>query len=241
MIDGRISSEVNKNYAVSLADHGVYSGTTSIKTTLNNTIAQNANHQAVVEEMELALPPELLTIDEIATEVIRGDWGNGEERKRKLEEAGYNYYEVQGLVNEKLTGFNTYESQEKNDEYKKETVNFERISLEEREHDTIENPGKEETVNFERRQTQKTDLPELQDDNKKETVNLERISLEERDYDTIENPNKEETVNLERISFEERDYETIANPGEKETQTFVNSIDVNIAGNQDAAYTKFNY
>ena len=240
MIDGRISSEVNKNYAVSLADHGVYSGTTSIKTTLNNTIAQNANHQAVVEEMELALPPELLTIDEIATEVIRGDWGNGEERKRKLEEAGYNYYEVQGLVNEKLTGFNTYESQEKNGEYQ----NLE--SLKGRETQKTDLPelqddNKKETVNLERRETQKTDLPELQDDNKKETVNLERISLEERDYDTIENPNKKETVNLERISFEERDYETIANPGEKETQTFVNSIDVNIAGNQDAAYTKFNY
>ena len=42
------------------------------------------------------------SIDTIATEVIRGDWGNGAERKRRLEEAGYNYKEVQRKVNEML-------------------------------------------------------------------------------------------------------------------------------------------
>lgn len=42
------------------------------------------------------------TIDEVAKEVIRGDWGNGDERKKKLEAAGYNYNEVQKRVNELL-------------------------------------------------------------------------------------------------------------------------------------------
>ena len=40
------------------------------------------------------------SIDEIAREVIRGDWGNGDERKKKLEAAGYDYSAVQKRVNE---------------------------------------------------------------------------------------------------------------------------------------------
>ena len=42
------------------------------------------------------------TIDEIAKEVIRGDWGNGQERKDRLTKAGYNYDEVQKQVNKRL-------------------------------------------------------------------------------------------------------------------------------------------
>ena len=44
------------------------------------------------------------TVDELAQEVIDGKWGNDEERKKKLEEAGYNYDEVQDRVNEILLG-----------------------------------------------------------------------------------------------------------------------------------------
>ncbi|MCI5839414.1 N-acetylmuramoyl-L-alanine amidase [Anaerococcus sp. AGMB00486] len=40
------------------------------------------------------------TIDQLAREVIRGDWGNGEERKRRLTNAGYDYYAVQKIVNQ---------------------------------------------------------------------------------------------------------------------------------------------
>jgi CW_7 repeat/N-acetylmuramoyl-L-alanine amidase len=39
------------------------------------------------------------SIVEVAQQVINGDWGNGEERKRRLEGAGYNYREVQDVVN----------------------------------------------------------------------------------------------------------------------------------------------
>ena len=38
------------------------------------------------------------TNQEIAKEVIQGKWGNGEERKKKLTEAGYNYNTIQKLV-----------------------------------------------------------------------------------------------------------------------------------------------
>lgn len=43
------------------------------------------------------------TIEEIAKEVIKGLWGNGEQRKKMLTEAGYNYNEVQSKVNELLS------------------------------------------------------------------------------------------------------------------------------------------
>lgn len=42
------------------------------------------------------------SLDEIADEIIRGDWGNGSERVRRLTEAGYDAAEAQKRVNEKL-------------------------------------------------------------------------------------------------------------------------------------------
>ena len=42
------------------------------------------------------------SIETIAYEVIRGDWGNGADRKKKLEAAGYDYDAVQKKVNELL-------------------------------------------------------------------------------------------------------------------------------------------
>lgn len=46
-------------------------------------------------------------LNTIADEVIAGKWGNGEDRKNRLTQAGYNYSEVQILVNQKLTGSST--------------------------------------------------------------------------------------------------------------------------------------
>lgn len=41
--------------------------------------------------------------EELAKEVINGLWGNGETRKRKLTQAGYNYSVIQNLVNKMLS------------------------------------------------------------------------------------------------------------------------------------------
>lgn len=46
--------------------------------------------------------PTKKTNEEIADEVINGKWGNGEDRKNRLTQAGYNYDAVQKIVNEKL-------------------------------------------------------------------------------------------------------------------------------------------
>ena len=38
----------------------------------------------------------------IADEVIAGRWGNGADRKERLEDAGYDYSAIQGIVNDRL-------------------------------------------------------------------------------------------------------------------------------------------
>ena len=43
------------------------------------------------------------TVYEVAMEVLEGKWGNGSTRKNKLESAGYDYREVQNLVNNIIT------------------------------------------------------------------------------------------------------------------------------------------
>lgn len=43
------------------------------------------------------------SVSEVAKEVLAGSWGNGDDRKNRLEAAGYNYTEVQNAVNALLT------------------------------------------------------------------------------------------------------------------------------------------
>lgn len=42
--------------------------------------------------------------EELADEVIAGKWGNGDDRKNRLNAAGYNYSAIQSIVNQKLSG-----------------------------------------------------------------------------------------------------------------------------------------
>lgn len=53
--------------------------------------------------------------EEIALEVIAGKWGNGEDRKKRLTDAGYDYATVQAIVNEKSAGTATYYTIQKGD------------------------------------------------------------------------------------------------------------------------------
>ena len=47
--------------------------------------------------------PAQKSIEEVAREVINGDWGNGQERKDRLTAAGYDYSAVQKMVNKLLS------------------------------------------------------------------------------------------------------------------------------------------
>jgi N-acetylmuramoyl-L-alanine amidase CwlA len=44
------------------------------------------------------------SVDELALEVLKGNWGNGADRRRRLEAAGYSYAAVQARVNQILYG-----------------------------------------------------------------------------------------------------------------------------------------
>ena len=61
--------------------------------------------QAIVNQKYGAKPsqpqPAKKPNDVIADEVINGKWGNGEERRTRLTEAGYDYATIQAIVNEK--------------------------------------------------------------------------------------------------------------------------------------------
>ena len=47
---------------------------------------------------------------ELAEEVIEGKWGNGSDREERLRKAGYNYKEIQEIVNEIIKNKNNYSS-----------------------------------------------------------------------------------------------------------------------------------
>lgn len=49
-------------------------------------------------------PAPAKSVDEVAREVIRGEWGNGSDRRQRLEASGYDYDPVQDRVNAILTG-----------------------------------------------------------------------------------------------------------------------------------------
>lgn len=53
--------------------------------------------------------PARKTNDQLADEVIAGQWGNGEDRKNRLTQAGYDYNAVQNAVNAKLSKKSNYE------------------------------------------------------------------------------------------------------------------------------------
>lgn len=95
-------TQVNGLYKVQV---GAY----TVKTNAENMLAKvkakgfdafiTAANKAVQSE---PTKPALKSVDEIAKEVIAGKWGNGTDRKNRLEAAGYNYSAVQKKVNELL-------------------------------------------------------------------------------------------------------------------------------------------
>lgn len=52
------------------------------------------------------------TNQQIAIEVIAGKWGNGADRRARLEAAGYNYDAIQSIVNALMQGESMSESHE---------------------------------------------------------------------------------------------------------------------------------
>lgn len=95
-----VKAETNVIYRVQV---GAYSKKENAEATAKNLKA--AGFDAIIVEAKTETKPEVpkkKSVEKIAEEVIHGKWGTGAERKRLLEEAGYNYNEVQKKVNELL-------------------------------------------------------------------------------------------------------------------------------------------
>lgn len=77
----------------------------TVETATPETATPETATPEAAEEPEIEEEPEApkKSIEEIAWEVIHGDWGNGQERKDRLTAAGYDYDEVQKKVNEILS------------------------------------------------------------------------------------------------------------------------------------------
>lgn len=67
-----------------------------------NNVTLVINNDKAKETAQTTQTSEKKSNEVIANEVIDGKWGTGEERKTKLTNAGYNYNEIQALVNQKL-------------------------------------------------------------------------------------------------------------------------------------------
>lgn len=82
-------------------DKGVVSGITANTVDLNIMYNNMIGNQSTNNGQQTTK-----SITEIAQEVINGKWGNGNDRKTRLTNAGYNYNEVQSKVNELLGSSN---------------------------------------------------------------------------------------------------------------------------------------
>lgn len=72
---------------------------------------ESAKEEEKPEETQVEVKPALTDeqVENLAYDVIRGDWGNGEERYEALQDAGYSYEKVQTKVNDIIYGTNDYE------------------------------------------------------------------------------------------------------------------------------------
>ena len=71
---------------------------------IGETIARGICDYFGVTFKEPEQPAPAKSVDEVAREVIRGEWGNGSDRRQRLEAAGYDYDTVQDRVTAILTG-----------------------------------------------------------------------------------------------------------------------------------------
>lgn len=101
----KLVADISKRYKIKLVKgktvvwHRMYS-----KTTCPGNYLLSKMDYIIKKANEINNPPKKpvvkkKSVTEIAKEVIAGKWGNGSTRKTKLTKAGYNYNEVQKMVN----------------------------------------------------------------------------------------------------------------------------------------------
>ena len=80
------------------ASMAVWIWTGHIRTSRQSSLA--AGLTDTQNQLTIPYPVASKTVDELAHEVLAGNWGNGEDRKNRLTAAGYDYDSVQSEVNE---------------------------------------------------------------------------------------------------------------------------------------------
>lgn len=112
--------DLKKQYTTWIAHYGVredrykgeydilqYSSSGSISG-IKGKVDMDNMYRDLITEIAGNVPRETKTNQEIANEVINGLWGNGDERRKKITDAGYDYNAIQKIVNDKLNPHNYY-------------------------------------------------------------------------------------------------------------------------------------
>lgn len=97
---GIIESVSDTNYKVI---EGNYNNAVRVRT-ISKTSKYIAGFFRVPVTESVSISENTSNLDKVVNDVIRGKYGNGQNRKNNLERAGYNYSEIQKLVNAKLRG-----------------------------------------------------------------------------------------------------------------------------------------
>lgn len=97
---GKTKPSISNMVLWQYTDNGKVAGISGFD--LNENIALPIPQPTPAPEPPTPSPEPSKSISELADEVIAGKWGNGIERKQRLEAAGYDYQKVQNCVNEKL-------------------------------------------------------------------------------------------------------------------------------------------
>lgn len=90
-------------YCTNLKNDGYATSSTYVNTLMNCINVHNLTQYDGVTVQVVEAKGK--TVEEIAAEVISGKWGNGQDRKNRLHAAGYDYAEVQKLVNLIIRGY----------------------------------------------------------------------------------------------------------------------------------------
>ena len=102
-------AQYNSKCTLEMSNIDVWQNSSSGKVDgINGNVDTNIMYRDLISEISNKTMPTPIkkSVEEVAKEVIAGVYGNGEERRNKLAQAGYNPTEVQAKVNE-LMGVNT--------------------------------------------------------------------------------------------------------------------------------------
>lgn len=98
VLDGKYGNGNERRSKLSLAGYD-YS---AVQNRVNELVAEKAKAETSEPVNEEPKPTPKFTTEEMVQKVINGEYGNGEERKQRLEAEGYDYRKIQNAVNQAL-------------------------------------------------------------------------------------------------------------------------------------------